>query len=90
MAQHSARAVESAVQVDAHNPMPRIVGHAHQQSVVDDAGVVDQDAHFAQCIGNLVHHSVDLLKAANIGVDFDCFAAFFDDGADYLFGFAFG
>ena len=65
-ARDGARKEERALQVDVENSVPVLVGHAHEKTVLRDAGVVDHDVDLAEVRDNGLHARIDLGRNRDI------------------------
>ena len=77
---------EVALEVDADDRVPLLLGGVHQHPVADEARVVDQDVEPAEGVDRLLHHRGRLLEVRDVRTVGDGLAAERLDLGDDLVG----
>ena len=68
-AHHRLGQVEAALQIDADDAVPLLLGHAHEQGVVRDARVVDDDVDRAKGFNHFAYETLGVGHACGIGLE---------------------
>src|SRR2546425_39228 len=66
---HGARHQEGAAEVHLDHPIPVLIFHPHEQLVVRDAGVVDEDIDAPELLARRAHEAIAVVAACYVGDD---------------------